>query len=181
MSGSFLVTGTLLSNYPISRLLAQQKDTTNTPEIAELSEIPAGRRLIALDPGTKRVGVAVSDETQTLARPLARIERTSWKKLLAHIKDIVAKFDAAAVVIGLPLESDGAESPMSFEARDIARKLTLSLALPVFLEDERATSYEAKSRLWSQGLDTEETRRLIDSEAAVIILEDFLKGLSPER
>ncbi len=161
--------------------MAQQLDTTNAPEFTELSRLPAAGRIVALDPGTKRVGLAVSDELQTIVRPIGRIDRTSWKKLLLNIKAIVREYDAVALVIGLPLESDGSESVMSAEARSIARKLRLSIETPVFLQDERATSYEAKGRLWMQGIDTKESRDLVDSEAAVIILEDLLAKLTALR
>ncbi|MFN2502060.1 MAG: Holliday junction resolvase RuvX, partial [Pyrinomonadaceae bacterium] len=107
-------------------------------------------------------------------RPLDVIQRTSWKKLLSVIKDIVSEFDAKALVVGLPLESDGSESPMSAEARRMARNFSLSLAIPVYLQDERVTSYEAKSRLWEKGTSLAESRRMVDSEAAAIILGDFL-------
>ena len=107
-------------------------------------------------------------------RPLPHIVRTSWKKLLIEVKNIVAEFDAKALVIGLPLNSDGTESAMSCEARDMARKFTLSLNIPVFLQDERVTSYEAKARLWGRGTGLAETRTLVDSEAASIILADFI-------
>ncbi len=133
-------------------------------------------RIIALDPGTKRIGVAVTDETQMLARPLRKMERTSWKKLLLATKDILAEYDAVALVIGLPLESDGSESEMSAEARRMARSYSLSLKIPVLLQDERVSSYEAKGRLWEQGKNVSESRDLVDSEAAVIILEDFLSA-----
>ena len=94
--------------------------------------------------------------------------------MLSDVKRIVSEFDAKAVVIGLPLESDGTESDMSAEARRLARNFALSLDVPVFLQDERVTSYEAKSRLWEQGKSIKETRALVDSEAAAIILSDFL-------
>lgn len=94
--------------------------------------------------------------------------------MLSKIKEIVSEFDAKALVIGLPLESDGAESDMSAEARRLARNFSLSLEIPVFLQDERVTSYQAKGRLWEQGKTKRETRLLVDSEAASIILADFL-------
>lgn len=155
--------------------MAQEKETTKGPEF------PAHGRIVSLDPGTKRVGVGVCDETRTVARPLERIERRSWKKLLLSVKAIVEEYDAAALVIGLPLETDGSESKMSREARRLAQNFALSLELPVFLQDERVSSYEAKSRLWEQGVDLETTRLLVDSEAAVIILEDFLSSQNRER
>ena len=136
--------------------------------------MPAVGRILAIDPGTKRCGVAVCDELRVTTRTLDVIQRTSWKKLLSNIKNLISEFDAAALVIGLPLESDGAESEMSAEARRMARNFALSLEVPVFLQDERVTSYEAKSRLWEQGKTVKESRALVDSESASIILADFL-------
>ena len=122
----------------------------------------------------KRVGIAVCDETQSVSRPLRRIERSSWKKLLITVKDIIKDSDAVGLVIGLPLESDGSESKMSAEARRMARNFALSLPIPIVLQDERVTSYEARGRLWAEGASMEETRHSVDSEAASIILTDFI-------
>lgn len=152
----------------------QQNKTTNPEGLTDVSSTPPNGRIIAIDPGTKRCGVAVCDELRVTTRPLPLIQRKSWKKLLTDVKQVVSQFDAKAVVIGLPLESDGTESEMSAEARRLARNFALSLDIPVFLQDERATSYEAKSRLWEQGRSLKETRNLVDSEAAAIILSDFL-------
>ncbi len=152
----------------------QQNKTTNAEGLTDVFPVPPSGRIIAIDPGTKRCGVAICDELRVTTRPLALIERSSWKKLLTDVKRIVLEYDAVAVVIGLPLESDGTESQMSAEARRMARNFSLSLDIPVFLQDERVTSYEAKSRLWEQGKTLKETRNLVDSEAAAIILSDFL-------
>jgi putative Holliday junction resolvase len=156
----------------------QQKEITNPGPLTDLYGVPSNGRIIALDPGTKRLGVAVCDELRMTTRPLDVIQRTSWKKLLSNIKQIVSDFDATALVIGLPLESDGSESAMSYEARRMAHNFSLSLDVPVFLQDERVTSYEAKGRLWARGLTPAQSRRLVDSEAAAIILSDFLDRLS---
>jgi putative Holliday junction resolvase len=158
----------------------QEKETINYGDIAELSLVPSHGRLVALDPGTKRIGLAVCDEDHVVCRPLQTIERSSWKKLLAEIRAVLKDFDAKALIIGLPLESDGAESEMSAEAREMARKFALSLGMPVFLQDERATSYEAKAKLWVEGAGPD-IRDRVDGEAAAIILSDFidrLRGLS---
>lgn len=152
----------------------QEQETANKKGIADLSQLPPSGRILAIDPGTKRCGVAVCDELRVTTRPLPRIIRTSWKKLVLNIKQLVAELDAVAVVVGLPLESDGSDGPMTLEARDIARKLALSLEVPVLMQDERVTSYEAKHRLWSAGKTLEESRDLVDSEAAAVILDDFL-------
>ncbi len=155
----------------------QQKETTNPAVLADVFGVPQVGRIIAIDPGTKRCGLAVCDELRVTTRPLKAIERTSWKKLLEIIKQTVLEFDAVALVIGLPLESDGTENEMSAEARRMARNFSLSLPIRVFLQDERVTSYEAKSRLWERGIDLKESRQLVDSEAAAIILSDFLSRL----
>ena len=155
----------------------QQKETTNPNGLTDVFDLPATGRILAIDPGTKRCGVAICDEMRVTTSRLPLIERTSWKNLLSNIKQIVSEHDAKAIVIGLPLESDGSESEMSAEARSMARKFRLSLDLPIFLQDERSTSYEAKSRLWHQGHSLKESRKLVDSEAATIILGDFLDRL----
>ena len=152
----------------------QQNKTTNPDGLADVFPVPAEGRIVAIDPGTKRCGVAVCDEMRVTTRPLPLIERISWKKLLLDVKQVVSEFDAKALVIGLPLRTDGTESEMSAEARRLASNFSLSLDIPVFLQDERVTSYEAKSRLWEQGKSLKETRNLVDSEAAAIILSDFL-------
>lgn len=152
----------------------QQIETPKSRDLTDISGVPATGRLVALDPGTKRVGVAVCDENRVVARPLNVLQRTSWKKLLAQVKDILAEFDAAALVVGLPYNFDGTESEMTAEARDMARKLSLSVEIPVYLQDERATTYEARGRLWNVGLEGEKMRSVLDSEAASIILSDFL-------
>ncbi len=152
----------------------QQKETINN---AELADIPPSGRILSLDLGTKKIGVAVSDELRVIATPVRTIERIGWKKLLLQIRGIIEEFDAQAVVIGLPYNFDGTESEMSAEARRIARNLSLSLEIPIYLQDERATSYEAKSRLWERGVSLKDTRKFVDSEAAAIILSDFLDRL----
>lgn len=153
----------------------QEKETTKRTAIAEEArDVPNHGRLVAIDPGTKRVGVSVCDELRITIRRLPIIQRSSWKKLLAKIKDILDEYDAAALIVGLPYNSDGSESEMSAEARRMADKFAASLDVPVFLQDERVTTYEARGRLWAEGVSAGEMAKRLDSEAAAIILEDFL-------
>ena len=152
----------------------QEKETINYGDFADLGRLPGHGRLIAIDTGTKRIGVAVSDENRTVCRPLPYIKRSSWKKLLTQIQALLREYDAKALIIGLPLESDGNESEMSEFAREMGRKFRLSLSMPVFLQDERVSSYEAKSRIWRSGNKNADLRAIVDSEAAAIILNDFI-------
>ncbi|HSK72471.1 MAG TPA: Holliday junction resolvase RuvX [Pyrinomonadaceae bacterium] len=161
----------------------QEKETFNPAEFTDLSRAPEKGRIVALDPGTKKVGVAVCDELQIAIRPVCVIERKGWKKFLKQTIELLADLDAAALVIGLPYNFDGSESEMSQEARRLARNFSLSLDIPVFLQDERLSSYEAKGLLWKHGFSEKEVRKRVDSEAAVIILSDFLlrKGEEEKR
>ena len=113
-----------------------------------------------------------------IATPVKTLDRTSWKKLLSDIKETVSQFDAVAVVVGLPLAFEGGEIPMTAESIDIARKLTLSLEIPIFLQDERVSSYEARGRLWKRSGSPQDIRSEVDSEAASVILADFLDRLA---
>ena len=152
----------------------QRKETANPIEFADVSAIPTEGRIVAIDPGTKYVGVAVCDDSQVIARPLKTLIRTSWKKLLLDIKQIVSDFDAVAVVVGLPLGFEGDRIAMTEEAEAIARKLSMSLEIPITLQDERVTTFDARRRLWDRGVKPEVTKSEVDSEAASIILSDFL-------
>ena len=154
------------------------QETINDDDLTALTELPVHGRIVALDPGTKRVGVAACDETQTVSRAVAIIERSSWKKLLAAVRTHLVEFDAVALVVGLPYNSDGSESEMSAEARNLVAKFRLSLEIPVLFQDERGTSYEARGRMWAAG-DTNSVR--VDAEAAAIILADFLDRLDSAR
>jgi putative Holliday junction resolvase len=166
----------MIIGYPTD--IVQLKETIKPTDIADLSTCPRSGRLLAIDPGTKRVGVAVTDPGQMIATPVKTLDRTSWKKLLSDIKETVSQFDAVAVVVGLPFAFEGGEIPMTAEAIDIARKLSLSLEIPVFLQDERVSSYEARGRLWKRSGSSQDIRSEVDSEAASVILSDFLDRLA---
>ncbi|HEY0098083.1 MAG TPA: Holliday junction resolvase RuvX [Pyrinomonadaceae bacterium] len=136
-------------------------------------------RLLALDLGTKRVGVAVSDELQLTVQPLPPLRRSNWKTLLRQISELRHTFDAQGVVIGLPLNLDGTEGASAQDARRIARNLSLSLTVPVHLQDERLTSLAAEEYLRAAGVRGRALSARTDSEAAAIILRDFISERRP--
>jgi len=140
---------------------------------------PPPGRLIAIDLGAKRVGVAVSDELRMTVTPLERLERRSWKDLLRRAAALIEDYDARALVIGLPLSFGGEENSGAQEAKRIAENFRKSLNVPVFLQDERLTTAAAESELRARGVKASEVEKRIDSESAAIILRDFIaeKGL----
>ncbi len=135
---------------------------------------PSSGRFAALDIGAKRIGVAISDELNITIRRLPPIQRTSWKRLLLEVAEIVRHYDARALVIGLPLSLDGTEGSAALDVRRLAEKFRLSLNVPVCLQDERLTTFQAKENLRSMKYDRSELDRRLDSEAAAIILGDFI-------
>lgn len=166
----------MLPNYPLSSSKVQENKTTNTRELTDPKAIPTTGRLLCLDPGTRKLGVAVSDEIQFTVRPVEVIKRGSWKNLLQKINELVAGFDASALIIGLPFGFEGGETEMSGEARELARKFSLSLEIPVILHDERLSTYTARGYLWKRGKDEKEMTARLDAEAAAVILSDFIEA-----
>lgn len=132
-------------------------------------------RLLAIDMGSKRVGLAVSDELRLTVRTLPALPRTPWKRLLQSLAQLCVQFDVRSIVLGLPLRLDGTEGDAAQEVRRVGRNLELSLKLPLFFQDERFTSKDAESSLRERGFQPGEISERVDSEAASIILSDFLE------
>lgn len=152
----------------------QDKHITNQDKISEILSLSSQGRIIALDLGTKKIGVGICDELQMTTRPLPLIKRNSWKELLKQVISLIEEFDAIALVLGLPVNFDGSENDMSQDARRLYRNFSLSLKIPVFLQDERLTTKSAQQELYDQGYNMKEIIKNLDSEAATIILDDFL-------
>lgn len=130
--------------------------------------------ILALDPGKKLVGAAISDERLVTTRRLHPLKRSNWKKLLQDVRHLIEGFDAKTVVVGLPLRMDGTAGDAAEDVRRLATNLAKSIALPVYLQDERLTSFAAMENLKAEGIRPEEIPALIDGEAAAMILRDFL-------
>ena len=130
--------------------------------------------ILALDLGQKLVGAAISDERLVTIKRLPPLERSNWKKLLQDVRDLIKRFDAQTIVVGLPLRLDGTKGDAAQEVQRVAANLARSIHLPVYLQDERLTSFEAMENLKEEGFKPEEIPALVDGEAAAMILRDFL-------
>lgn len=135
-------------------------------------------RYLGIDVGRARIGVALADDVLRTARPLRRVERRGDAPDLAVIAEVAAEFEVTQAVVGLPLNMDGSEGPSAAFARRFAEKLGAVLHVPVALQDERLSTFEAESRLRARGLSSKESRPLVDAEAAAVILQDWLDGSS---
>jgi putative Holliday junction resolvase len=131
--------------------------------------------IIALDLGDKLVGAAVSDDRLVTIKRLPPLKRSNWKRLLQDVVTLIQRYDAQTVVIGLPLRLDGTFGEAAEKARHVAANLARSIQQPVYLQDERLTSFEAMANLKAEGHKPVEIPHLIDGEAAAMILRDFIE------
>jgi len=130
--------------------------------------------ILALDLGEKLVGVAISDELLVTTKRLPPLKRSSWKRLLLEIRELIARFDAQTIVVGLPLRLDGTEGDAAQNVRRLAVNLAKSVSQPVYLQDERLTSFAATENLKAEGLTPDDIPAHVDGEAAATILRDFI-------
>jgi putative Holliday junction resolvase len=135
------------------------------------------RRVLALDLGTARVGVAVSDATATLASPLTTLGAGDR----AGVAALVEAEGAGLVLVGLPRNMDGSRGPAARAAEAEAEALAATLAVPVLLVDERLTTVSADRALRAQGRRAPARRRVVDQAAAAVLLQGWLDGADGER
>ncbi|NGX45731.1 MAG: putative pre-16S rRNA nuclease [Chlamydiae bacterium] len=133
-------------------------------------------RIVGIDWGRARIGVAVSDESKFLASPLKTLNTTpkflDTIKLLAEEIESVEKLEA--VVIGLPLKMSGEESPMSVEVRAVKAELEKTLSAPIILWDERLTTAGVERTLRDAGIKRKKRAQIVDTLAACTILQSYL-------
>jgi putative holliday junction resolvase len=137
-------------------------------------------RVAGLDVGARRIGVAVSDVTGTLARPVGVLQTSGLEgdavdRAVTELARLAAEEDGlASLVVGLPRRLDGSPNDMTPRVQAFAAAVGARIAVPVILQDERLTSREAESRLALREKDWRARKKLIDAAAAAIILQDYL-------
>jgi putative holliday junction resolvase len=134
----------------------------------------AARRILGLDVGDRRIGVAVSDELGLTAQPVLTLVRKNRKQDLGSLARLVRKYGCAQVVVGNPLYMSGDISPQAIKAQAFAQDLEKETGLAVTLWDERLSTTEAHRHLDAAGHLPGKRREVIDQVAAVLILQSFL-------
>ena len=129
--------------------------------------------ILAFDFGTRRIGVAMGDETLGIAQPLTVIDAEDNVTRFAVIAKLIAEWQPARLVVGLARDMDGSEHEMTQRCRRFAQQVEGRFNLPVALVDERLSSHEAEARLAAQGLGWQRRKSQIDAEAAAVILQDY--------
>lgn len=133
-------------------------------------------RLIGLDVGDRRIGVAVSDPTGSLATPVGVYQRRGHDADLQHVMELLQEYEATAVVVGLPKNMNGTEGPQAEKTRDFSRAIE-EAGVSVTLWDERLSTVEATRRLVEQRHKRRGIKERIDAEAAALILQAYLDHL----
>jgi putative holliday junction resolvase len=148
--------------------------TTPTDNDASLAAAPPGR-VLGLDYGERRIGVALSDPSGVLASPLIVLDRPrKMKRLLEVLGKLCATHEVRVIVVGLPLSMDGSVGTKAAEVKDFAARLRQHTALPVVEWDERLSTVAAERALIEAGMRREKRKLVVDKTAAALILAGYL-------
>lgn len=134
---------------------------------------------MGVDVGARRVGLAISDPSRTLARPLEAIAVTSEADAVERIARRIEQLDRedegiAAIVVGMPSSLDGTPTPQTAKVHAFIARLKTKISLPIATEDERLTSREAESRLARREKDWRKRKAQLDAASAAVFLQDYL-------
>jgi len=136
-------------------------------------------RMIGLDVGDKRIGVAISDPLGYTAAGIETIHRVNMRTDVDNIASLAARHGAVQIVIGLPYNMDGSMGDQAEKVKSFAKKLANATGLPIVYEDERLTTISAIRTLTLQGVKTGHNRDMVDKQAAAIILQKYLDRKTP--
>lgn len=132
------------------------------------------RTILGIDPGSRRVGVAVSDAGGSIAFPLTVLERKEGDAYLDELAELARLREADEIVVGLPTRLDGTEGPEAVEAIRIAGILRSKLGVPVHMLDERFTTRIAQGALRANNLNSRKQKPMVDKVAATLLLQSYL-------
>ena len=150
--------------------------TASAPDFR--SALPQGGRLLGLDVGTKTIGTALCDSGWTIATPAELVRRTKFTKDLAALQALARAQSAAGLVIGLPLNLDGTDSPRTQSVRAFARNLEAPLGLPILLWDERWSTQAVERAMISADVSRAKRAEKVDALAAAHILQGAIDALA---
>jgi putative Holliday junction resolvase len=131
-------------------------------------------RILALDHGTKRIGVAVSDETKTIAQPLEYIPAEPFNEFLERLKKILAEKEVDFILVGMPRNMDGSYGPAAEKVQTFVAILKTAITIPIKTWDERLTSTMANRVLVQGNVRRDKRKEKVDAMAAAILLQSYL-------
>ena len=131
-------------------------------------------RILALDHGTVRIGVAVSDELHMIAQPLEFIPAEPWDPALNRLQQILREKEVGLILVGMPRNMDGTYGPAAEKVREFVSKIQEHVAIPIKLWDERLTSVQANRLLVQGQVRRDKRKQAVDKMAAAILLQSYL-------
>ena len=143
------------------------------------NKLSSGSRLLGIDLGTKRIGIAISDYNQKIATPLQTLEKSKQGKLIDELESIIAEYDIKGIIIGNPINMDGTYGKSSQSAKDIAINISDKIDIPVSLWDERLSTVGAFNLSSELDINVSKREKDIDKFAAAFILQgalDFIQN-----
>ncbi|HTI99584.1 MAG TPA: Holliday junction resolvase RuvX [Dongiaceae bacterium] len=136
-------------------------------------------RILALDHGTVRIGVALSDELKMIASPLEFIPAEPFADFLTRLKDILREKEVELILVGMPRNMNGSYGPAALKVQEFVAVLKSAVTVPLKTWDERLTSTQANRFLSEGGVKRGERRQKVDKAAAAILLQSYLDSLAP--
>lgn len=135
-------------------------------------------RILALDHGSKRIGIAVSDELKMIAQPLEFVPAEPFLDFLARLKEIIRDKEVELLLVGMPRNMDGSYGPAALRVQEFVAVLKEKVAVPIRTWDERLTSAQAQRFLIEGGVRRAQRKEKVDKTAAAILLQSYLDGLA---
>jgi putative Holliday junction resolvase len=134
-------------------------------------------RILAIDHGTVRMGLAISDELGVIAQPLEFVPAEPFDKFLARLKEVIAEKQVELLLVGMPRNMDGSYGPAALRVQDFVAVLQGALLMPIKLWDERLTSAQANRFLIEANVRRDKRKQKVDKTAAAILLQSYLDGV----
>ena len=134
-------------------------------------------RVLAIDHGTKRIGLAISDELGIIAQPLEFVPAEPFDRFVIRLKEIVREKEVGLLLVGMPRNMDGTYGPAAAKARDFVATLKNAVEMPIKTWDERLTSAQANRVLIAANVRREKRKENVDKMAAAILLQGYLDSL----
>ena len=135
-------------------------------------------KILGIDHGDKRMGIAASDDLGMLAHPLEFILAEPYEEFLNRLKEILAERQVAQIVVGMPRNMDGSYGPQALKVQDFVAALKKSVVVPVQTWDERLTSVAAERQLREAGVNAKQAKAKVDASAAAVMLQSYLDSFS---
>jgi putative Holliday junction resolvase len=135
-------------------------------------------RILAIDHGTKRIGIAVSDELKMIAQPLEFILAEPFAGFLARLKQLLAEKEVALILVGLPRNMDGSYGPAALKVQEFVAVLKGAITVPIQTWDERLTSAQANRFLIEADVSRSKRKEKVDQTAAALLLQNYLDSLA---